>query len=90
LELATLIPVLSFIAYLLCGQSSNLDVGGLAHGVTLVLTGIFACIAAFSSLHNGRTLRNDNNPPTQNSRQEGKPAKKKAAPPVDWYQPPDV
>jgi len=68
-----------------------MDVNALAHGVTLVLTGVFACIAAFSSLHNGRTLRNGTSgPPTQNGRQEGKPGKKKAAPPADWYKPPDV
>jgi hypothetical protein len=84
LELATLIPVL-----ILCGQSSNTDWQGLLHGIGLILTGVFACIAAFSSLHNGKTLRDGGGPSsTQNDRPRKSNSKKGAA--ADWYKPPDV
>ena len=67
--------------FFIAGEAT--DWGKVGNGIGLILTGIFACTAAFSSLKNGRTLRENGapKPPAIKSASQ-----KKAASPEDWYE----
>jgi len=60
------------------------DWKSLGNGIGLILTGFFACIAAFSSLKNGKTLRSQNGAPKPPVDQTV--SNKKTARPADWYE----
>jgi hypothetical protein len=69
---------------LIAGEAT--DWKGLANGFGMILTGIFACIAAFSSLKNGHTLRSQNGAPKPPSSQS---SHKKDASTEDWFKAPN-
>jgi hypothetical protein len=79
------------ISLFLCGEASRIDVDSLARGVAIVITGVFSCIAAFSSLRNHHLLK-ENGKKTEELTAKSRPGKspKKNGAPADWYKPPDV
>jgi hypothetical protein len=80
--------------YIVAGEASRLAWDDLVRGFGMILTGIFACIAAFSSIKNGKILRNNGfdkiSREAKNQPAARQTAKKKAAEPPDWYVKPDV
>jgi len=69
---------------ILAGEAT--DWKAMTQGVGTILTGVFACIAAFSSLKNGHTLRSQNGAPKPPSSQS---SHKKDASTGDWYKAPN-